>query len=125
MAAQRSTGTAPEMALRRSLHRRGLRYRLHRRALPELRRTLDIVFPNERVAVEVRGCFWHACPKHATWPKHNEQWWKTKLEGNRRRDGETEKALRVAGWRLVVVWEHEDAERAASRVERIVRARRA
>ena len=51
--------TAPELALRRVLHRRGLRYRVHRRPLPDLARQADIVFPGAKVAVFVDGCFWH------------------------------------------------------------------
>ncbi|MDZ4827140.1 MAG: DNA mismatch endonuclease Vsr [Actinomycetota bacterium] len=124
MQRQREADTHPEVALRRELLRRGLRYRVQRRALPTLRRKLDVVFPSERVAVEVRGCFWHACPKHATWPHHNAAWWKAKLERNVERDAETEKALRIAGWKLIVVWEHDSPTRASAQIEKIVRARR-
>lgn len=51
--------TAPELALRSVLHRRGLRYRVHRRPLPDLARQADIVFSGSKVAVFVDGCFWH------------------------------------------------------------------
>lgn len=124
MQLQRETDTTPEIALRRELFRRGLRYRVHRRALPNLRRKLDVVFPSERVAIEVRGCFWHVCPRHATWPRHNEDWWRAKLERNVERDRESERALAAEGWKLIVVWEHESPERAATRIEKMVRARR-
>lgn len=124
MQAQRERDTAPETALRRELFRRGLRYRVQRRALPTVRRKLDIVFPSERVAVEVRGCFWHVCPRHATWPRHNADWWRAKLERNVERDEETARVLTAEGWKLVVVWEHESPVGAAARIEKMVRARR-
>ena len=122
--AQREKNSRPEIELRRSLHRRGLRYRLHVRPLDGLRRTVDVAFSRERVAVDVRGCFWHACPEHASAPRANAAWWASKLARNVERDSETERALQKAGWLVVVVWEHESAEAAAERVARAVEARR-
>jgi DNA mismatch endonuclease (patch repair protein) len=116
--------TNPEMALRKELHRRGLRYRLHQRLLDGSRSTVDIVFRPARVAVDVRGCFWHACPQHGTQPKANAGWWAEKLSQNRERDARTEQGLRDAGWLPIVVWEHESAAEAADRVELAVRRRR-
>ncbi|MEZ5343761.1 MAG: very short patch repair endonuclease [Acidimicrobiales bacterium] len=124
MRAQREKNTGPEVALRRELHRRGLRYRLHRRVLPDLRRELDIVFGPAKVAVDVRGCFWHACPEHATYPKANADWWARKLKRNVERDRDTEKRLADAGWKLIVVWEHDDPSSAADWVERAATSRR-
>lgn len=115
--------TQPERALRSAVHRRGLRFRVDRRPVEKLRRRADLVFVGARVAVFLDGCFWHACPQHLNWPKNNAAWWRQKLEANRRRDRETDAALRAAGWEVVRVWEHEDAEAAADRVEMIVRAR--
>lgn len=112
------------MALRRELHRRGLRFRLHRRVIPGLRRELDIVFGPARVAVDVRGCFWHACPEHATRPKANAEWWAEKLALNVARDRDTERRLAEAGWQLVVAWEHDDPARIADLVGRSIRERR-
>ncbi|WP_346007511.1 hypothetical protein [Janibacter terrae] len=66
MQVQRTRDTAPEMALRSSLHSMGLRYRVDRAPLPGLRRRADIVFGPARVAVFVDGCFWHGCPEHGT-----------------------------------------------------------
>jgi len=103
------------MALRRELHRRGLRYRVQY-SIVDRRRRHDIVFTRARVVVEVRGCFWHACPTHGTFPKANAQWWADKLQGNRERDQRTDDLLRQAGWTVVIVWEHENAEGAAERV---------
>jgi DNA mismatch endonuclease (patch repair protein) len=97
MQRQRERDTDPEMALRRELHRRGFRYRIHVRLLP-IRRTVDLAFSTERVAVEVRGCFWHLCPEHTTYPKANAEWWRAKLERNRARDLDTASKLADANW---------------------------
>jgi DNA mismatch endonuclease (patch repair protein) len=122
-----STGrrdTAAEVALRWELHRSGLRYRVDRSVLNDRRRRVDVVFPRERIAVFVDGCFWHSCPLHATVPKANREWWVKKLAANRRRDRNTNETLSAAGWTVVRVWEHEDAAEAASRVRRLVLKRR-
>lgn len=124
MRSQREKNTAPEIALRRELHRLGMRYRVHQKPLKDLRRTVDVLFRQALVAVEVHGCFWHQCPEHATKPRSNGQWWAEKLEGNQRRDVATKVALEAQGWELVVVWEHEDPVAAAQRVAAIVHARR-
>src|SRR4051812_29059196 len=71
MVANRGADTAPELALRSILHRRGLRFRKHVAPLPGLRCRADVVFTRARVAVFVDGCFWHRCPDHATFPKAN------------------------------------------------------
>src|SRR5436853_5822537 len=100
MQAQRERNTTPELALRHELHRLGLRYRLHQQIVPDLRRELDITFGPAKVAVDVRGCFWHACPEHGTSPKANAEWWRTKLARNAQRDQVTERVLDAAGWKL-------------------------
>ncbi|MGI8446713.1 MAG: hypothetical protein ACR2MP_05920 [Streptosporangiaceae bacterium] len=64
MRGNRSRDTRPELAVRSAVHRRGLRYRVSVRPLPEVRRTADLVFPSERVAVFIDGCYWHGCPEH-------------------------------------------------------------
>jgi DNA mismatch endonuclease (patch repair protein) len=109
------------MPLRRALHGRGLRFFVDRAPLTDYpRRRADIVFPRLRLAVFVDGCFWHGCPQHATAPKTNSEWWRAKLEANRRRDRETDVALQAAGWKVVRVWEHEGADGAAEHVAAIV-----
>ncbi|WP_078946680.1 very short patch repair endonuclease [Streptomyces sp. NRRL B-3648] len=125
MSRQKSRNTEVEMALRRALHAAGLRYRVHRRPLKGMRREADVLFGPAKVAVFVDGCFWHGCPQHATWPKANADFWRTKIEGNRRRDMDTDERLASAGWLAVRVWEHEDPVEAAARVVAFVRARRA
>lgn len=115
--------TAAEMALRSVLHRRGLRFRVDQAPIRGVRRRADIVFRKARVAVYVDGCFWHCCPVHGTWPKANAEWWREKLETNRRRDADTDRKLRDVGWIPVRVWEHEDPRQAADRIEQAVRGR--
>jgi DNA mismatch endonuclease (patch repair protein) len=123
MSRQRSRDTDPERALRSLLHRMGLRFRVHRRPVPGLRREADLVFAGARVAVFVDGCFWHCCPEHATSPRANGAWWAAKLAANVARDRDTDRRLAEAGWRVVRVWEHEEPARAAARVARVVRHR--
>lgn len=109
--------------MRKLLWSRGLRYRVDHRVLVGLRRRADLAFLGPRVAVFVDGCFWHRCPEHATTPKANRDWWVDKLDGNVARDRDTDARLQAAGWLVVRVWEHESAEEAAERVERVVRSR--
>jgi DNA mismatch endonuclease (patch repair protein) len=123
MQAQPSRDTGPELALRRALHARGLRYRVHQRPVPELRRQADVVFRPARVAVFVDGCFWHGCETHGR-RRHdvNGWYWPEKIERNRRRDADTDARLAAAGWTVVRVWEHEAADAAAQRVISVVAA---
>src|SRR4051812_22101064 len=90
MSRQRRRDTAPEIALRRLLHARGLRFRVDAKPLAGLRRRADIVFTRARVAVFVDGCFWHGCPVHGTLPVANRQWWAAKLDANAARDRNTD-----------------------------------
>jgi DNA mismatch endonuclease (patch repair protein) len=122
MAAQRTRNTEPELALRRALHRRGLRYRIHVRPEKNVRRSADVAFVAARVLVMVDGCFWHGCPEHASSPKANAAFWRDKLARNAERDRETDQQFAAAGWQVVRVWEHEASDAAAERVERVVRS---
>jgi DNA mismatch endonuclease (patch repair protein) len=124
MQGNRGRDTAPELALRRLLHARGLRYRVDVRPLRSLRRKADVVFPRLRVCVFVDGCFWHSCPDHATVPRTNNGYWSAKIEGNARRDRETDSLLAEEGWTVLRFWEHDDVLAAADAVEALVRARR-
>ncbi len=125
MSRQRSQDTGPELQLRQALFRLGLRYRLHRRPDPSVRRVADIVFVSPKVAVFVDGCFWHRCPEHGTTPSVNVDYWQAKLDGNVTRDRDTDRRLEAAGWRVIRVWEHEDPDEAAARIARVVRRRAA
>lgn len=124
MSRQRSRDTEAEWSLRRILHARGLRYRVDA-VLPGLpRRRADLLFPRQKVAVFVDGCFWHGCPVHKTVPKSNAAWWATKLARNVERDRETDAYLADLGWEVLRIWEHDDPDRAADRVEIVVRGGR-
>lgn len=123
MSRQRTKDTAPEVMLRRELHRRGRRFRVHMRPEPTLKRTPDIVFTGARVVIFVDGCFWHSCPEHGTRPKANAEWWAAKLESNRARDRDTDERFRELGWIVVHVWEHMGDREAADLVEQFLRTR--
>lgn len=121
MVANRSKNTTPELAVRALLHARGLRYRVHFRPVPTLRRTADIVFTRQKIAVFIDGCFWHACPEHFVMPRSNPAYWVPKIEGNQRRDRETNDALRAAGWTVTRFWEHDPPAQVADRIAAVVR----
>jgi DNA mismatch endonuclease, patch repair protein len=121
MSKQPTKDTRPELELRRRLHAAGLRYRVDCQPIPDTRRRADIIFTRQKIAVFVDGCFWHSCPKHATFPNANAEWWATKLEQNRLRDTETNRLLTDAGWTVVRVWEHDDPEHAAIVIHQLIR----
>ncbi|TMM55127.1 very short patch repair endonuclease [Sulfitobacter sabulilitoris] len=98
----RSKDTKPELVIRRGLHARGLRFRLHRRDLPG---TPDLVLRRSGVVVEVRGCFWHGHENCARQPKSRQEFWGPKLARNRERDAQNLQSLHDLGWRVVIVWE--------------------
>jgi DNA mismatch endonuclease, patch repair protein len=109
----RGKDSQPELALRRVLHRLGLRYRLHAKELPG---KPDLVFPRHKAVVFVHGCFWHrheGC-KIATTPKSNTPFWVEKFEKNVARDKRSAAVLTDLGWRVFVVWE---CDLAPSKVE--------
>jgi len=106
MAAIRSKHTKPELAVRRLLRAHGIRYRLHLKHLPGCP---DLVLYEQRTVIFVHGCFWHRhrnCKKGAL-PKTNRDFWKAKLEANKKRDRRIQKQLEQSGWRVVVVWQCE------------------
>lgn len=108
------------MALRRALHARGARYRLHVRLAKGC--TPDLVMPKWRLAVFVDGCYWHSCPEHGrktpfTGP--NSALWEEKMRRNRERDVRSTALAEEQGWRVLRLWECEvtaDASSAAVRV---------
>lgn len=122
MVANSRKNTRPELALRSELHRRGLRYRLNRLIVAGDHATRpDVVFPRERIAVFLDGCYWHGCPEHGTQPRTNSDYWSAKIARNRARDERNNAALASSGWRVIRVWEHEDPTAAADPIEAAVR----
>jgi DNA mismatch endonuclease, patch repair protein len=106
------------------MHARGWRYRVHlRMKLDRVAVRPDIVFTRRRIAVFVDGCFWHGCPRHGSWPRANEAFWREKIQTNRERDRRQDRALREAGWKVVRVWEHESIEDALARIQHVLEGR--
>ena len=102
----RGKNTKPEILVRKGLHARGFRFRLHNKKLPG---SPDIVLPKYGVAIMVNGCFWHGhkgC-RYATEPKTNIEFWETKIARNRHRDEVTNAHLEALGWHVITVWECE------------------
>jgi DNA mismatch endonuclease (patch repair protein) len=109
MARIRSKDTGPEMLVRRTAHRLGFRFRLHRRDLPG---APDLVFPGRRTVIFVHGCFWHqhAGCRRSNVPKTREDYWLPKLARNAARDREKTTELERLGWRVAIIWECQTAE---------------
>lgn len=124
MAKVRQKGTSAEMALRRELYRRGLRYRVDYEVLKKPHRVADVAFPGLKIAIFVDGCFWHGCPVHASWPKQNAEFWRKKIEANRQRDNDTNERLSRMGWKVLRFWQHESPAESAASVARAIRIER-
>jgi DNA mismatch endonuclease (patch repair protein) len=117
----RGKNTKPELRLRRALHSQGVRYRVHDRSVPG---TPDISHKGARVAVFVDGCFWHGCPEHYSRPKSRQEFWDGKLAYNH--DLRARVKSRLAGWKVVELWECQvagNASAAASKVAKAMKAR--
>jgi len=106
MSANKGKNTKPELLLREALKDIGLsKFKVHLKEIPG---RPDIVFINSKLAVFVHGCFWHHCPKcNPNLPKTNTVFWKEKFEKNKERDARKIKSLKNAGWKTLVIWEHE------------------
>lgn len=103
MAGIRGTNTKPELLLRKGLHARGFRFRLHDRSLPG---KPDIVLPRYRAVIFAHGCFWHGHGCHLfKWPSTRPEFWQAKIARNRAVDSRARVALAMAGWRQAIVWE--------------------
>jgi DNA mismatch endonuclease (patch repair protein) len=103
MSGIRSKNTKPEILIRSALHRRGFRFRLNQASLPG---KPDLVFRRFNAVIFIHGCFWHGhnCELFK-WPSSNAAFWRNKIERNRAKDNEVIEALKVAGWRVMVIWE--------------------
>ena len=103
MSSIRGKDTKPELLVRRAIHERGLRFRLHCRDLPG---TPDIVLPRHRTVIFIHGCFWHAhlCSL-AKIPQTRTAFWQEKINGNAARDERSIAILRADGWKVAIVWE--------------------
>jgi DNA mismatch endonuclease (patch repair protein) len=104
MAQVKGRNTRPEKVVRSLLYSMGYRFRLHRRDLPG---KPDIVLPKYRAALFVHGCYWHRhdCPNGQRFPKSRLDFWRPKLEGNKKRDIQKQAFLREEGWNVLIIWE--------------------
>jgi DNA mismatch endonuclease (patch repair protein) len=121
MALVRSKDTGPELTVRRLVHGLGFRYRLHGKDLPG---RPDLVFRSKKKVIFVHGCFWHrhgdsGC-KLARLPKSRLDFWRPKLEANKKRDNKNRRLLHAEGWEILIVWECE--LRDLGKIERRIRA---
>ncbi|MBS1532130.1 MAG: DNA mismatch endonuclease Vsr [Bacteroidetes bacterium] len=100
----RSKDTKPEMLVRRFLHKKGFRYRLHVKDLPG---KPDIVLPKYKTVIFIHGCFWHGhegC-KYFVAPRSNREYWLPKIIRNIERDQTAERLLKIEGWKVLKAWE--------------------
>ena len=106
MAAIKSKNTKPEIIVRSHLYSLGFRYRIHNKSLPG---KPDISNKKKKIAIFINGCFWHShkdC-KYAVIPKTRTEWWKKKLDDNKKRDQRNLKKLKSMKWNILVLWECE------------------
>ncbi len=100
----RGKNTQPEIILRKAVLGAGIRgYRLNYK-LPG---KPDIVFPKNKIAIFIDGCFWHKCPKCFIKPETNKKFWDNKIDSNVKRDRFVNVELREKGWKIIRIWEHE------------------
>jgi DNA mismatch endonuclease (patch repair protein) len=110
--------TRVEIVLRKSLWRRGLRDRI----ATSLPGKPDLVFPRNKVAIFVDGCFWHRCAEHYSKPKTNVEFWEKKITGNVARDDEVNELLAADGWTVIRIWEHAIKHDLESSINKILKA---
>lgn len=111
MLANRRRDTKPEVAVRRLLHARGIRFRIdYPIGTRERSIRVDIVLPRAKLAIFIDGCFWHGCPEHGTMPERNRDYWEPKIARNRERDLHQTRLIGEEGWRVLRFWTHESPE---------------
>lgn len=105
MSKVKGKNTKLELRVRKYLYSQGIRYRINYKITGKP----DIAIPSKKVAIFVNGCFWHchSCKKGTTLPVSNADFWKQKLDRNRKRDIEVEKLLTDDGWKVFKLWECE------------------
>lgn len=121
MARVRSRDTKPELFVRKLLHRKGFRFRLHRR---DLQGRPDLFLPKHKLAIFVHGCFWHGhsgCPR-AKLPTTRADFWRRKIEQNRLRDEAAVDALQSLGISTVILWQCQlnDEQGVLDRIQRVI-----
>lgn len=119
MSRVKGANTTPELMFRKSLYSKGLRYRLHY----NIPGKPDIALASRKVAIFIDGCFWHKCPKCFRAPKSNKRYWEAKIKGNLKRASAINKKLKLAGWRVIRIWEHEVTKDVQKCINRVLRAK--
>lgn len=103
MSAIKGKNTKPEIQIRKLLHSKGFRYRLHVKKLPG---KPDIVLPKYKVVIQINGCFWHKHDCHLfKWPSTRTEFWKDKITKNAKNDRKNIFSLQYQGWRVLTIWE--------------------
>ena len=103
MSGIRGKNTKPEMIIRKGLHARGFRYRLHDSKLPG---KPDMVFRACKAVIQVHGCFWHGHHCHLfKWPSSRQDFWRNKINRNIEKDNENLAGLMEKGFRILIIWE--------------------
>ncbi len=103
MSGIRGKDTKPELQIRKALHARGFRYRLHNKNLPG---KPDLTLPKYNAVIFVHGCFWHLHDCHLfKWPSTRPEFWQKKITGNKIKDKESITKLKKSNWRILIVWE--------------------
>lgn len=99
----RSKNTKLELTLRKTLHSRGLRYRVNSKLFGKP----DISIKKRKLVIFIDSCFWHGCEEHCRLPSTNVEYWERKISRNKERDKEVTSYYLNAGWTVIRVWEHE------------------
>ena len=103
MSGIRGKNTKPELLIRKGLHARGFRFRLHDKHLPG---KPDLVLPKYGAVIFVHGCFWHGHDCHLfKWPKTRRAFWHKKITRNKSKDTESYEILKKDGWYILTIWE--------------------
>lgn len=100
----RSTGTTPERTVMKELKKRRIYFAAY---VSKITGKPDIVFRRKKVAVFIDSDFWHGHPKRCVMPKTNPNYWKKKIEGNRKRDKFVNAELKNNGWMVIRLWEYD------------------
>lgn len=103
MSGIRDKNTRPEILIRGALHKKGFRFKLHDKSLPG---KPDLVLPKYHAVIQIQGCFWHGHNCHLfKWPSSRPEFWREKIEGNKKRDALNLQVLLKMDWRVMLIWE--------------------
>lgn len=118
MSSVKQKDTDIEKLIRSALHRRGYRFRKNVKDLPG---KPDVVFSRAKVVVFIDGDFWHGY-RLSTWEHKISDFWKAKINKNRKRDQKNFRKLRKDGWQVIRIWQHEIKRDMESCIARVISA---